>query len=436
MSATIGIRLEDKNKWERRVPLTPSAAASIQKETGCRVLVQPSSIRVFGDEEYARAGVDVSDAAVEADVLIAVKEIPSRLYRPGGVYVCFSHTIKGQDYNMPSLRTLMDRGATLVDYERIVDAHGRRLIFFSTHAGYAGMIESLRALGLRLASRGRPTPLADIKPTYAYADLGEAERHITAIGKSLETDGRGPLVIGVSGYGNVSQGAQKILSWLPVREIKVEDLPRAAEVAGDAPLALVVFKEEDMVRPAGDHAFELQDYYDHPERYEGCFERHLPHLDLLVNTIYWTAAYPRLVTREWAASQFAGGAESRLQVIGDISIDIEGSIEMSVKSTYPDAPCFVFDPVTGGIEDGLQGRGIAIMAVDNLPCELPREASEYFSSVLREMVVDLGRADWRADFEDLDLPPHLKTAVIVHKGELTPAYTYLETYLKDVDGEA
>jgi len=432
--ATIGIRLEDKNKWERRVPLTPADAAAVQRASGHEIVVQPSPIRVFADQEYRDAGLLVDDGAVDADVLIAVKEIPAELFRRGCAYLCFSHTIKGQSYNMPLLRRALDTGATLVDYERIVDADGRRLIFFSIHAGYAGMIESLRALGLRLASRGRPTPLAEVKPAYEYSDLCEAETHIRSLGRELAASWTGaPLVVGVSGYGNVSRGAQAVLDWLAAADVAPEDLPRAADAAGGAPLVKVVFKEEHMVRPAGDHPFALQDYFDNPERYEGRFAEHLPYIDALVNTIFWTDRYPRLVTREWAEAAFADGAEPRLQVVGDISIDIEGSIELSVKATYPDEPCFVYDPVTGEAVDGVEGRGVAIMAVDNLPCELPREASLHFSSILKDMVAPLGDADWSVPFAELKLPAHLKTAVITHAGELTPDYAYLAGHLAAVE---
>jgi alpha-aminoadipic semialdehyde synthase len=432
MSAVIGIRREDKNEWERRVPLTPADAAAVQAERGHRIVVQPSPIRVFDDDAYRDAGLEVSEDALDADILIGVKEIPPELYRPAKVYVNFSHTIKGQPYNMPLLKRYMELGCSLVDYECIADDDGRRLIFFSLHAGYAGMIESLRALGLRLASRGAETPLREVKPAYEYADLADAERHLRGLGKRLAAEGipgGGPLVIGFAGYGNVSQGAQHVLSWLPRAEVSVADLPRAADAAGGLPLVQVVFKEADMVRPRGDHAFDLQDYYDNPERYEGRFAEHLPYLDMLVNTIFWTERYPRLVTKAWAAEQFRGGGAPRLQVIGDISIDIEGSIEPSLKATYPDAPCFVYDPATDSASDGVAGEGLVIMAVDNLPCELPRESSEHFSGILRDMVGDLGDADWSADFADLDLPPHLKRAVIVHRGKLTPAFARLSEFL-------
>jgi len=154
----------------------------------------------------------------------------------------------------------------------------------------------------------------------------------------------------------------------------------------------------------------------------------------LMNTIYWEARYPRLVTKKWAQTHYGPGKRPRLQVIGDISCDIEGSVELTLKATMPDQPCFVFDPQTGKVNHGIKGDGPVIMAVDNLPCELPRESSEHFSTVLRDMVPALGQTDFRSDFEGLHLPPHLKKAVITHRGELTPNYRYLKEALGKARG--
>ena len=432
MTVRVGVRREDKNKWERRVPLTPSDLHAISRDHGLDIFVQPSPIRIFPDAAYSGLGIEMSEDLSSAGLIVAVKEIPMDLLREGQAYICFSHTAKGQDYNMPNLRRMMELGCSLVDYEKIADDDGRRLIFFSIHAGYAGMIESLRTLGLRLQAQGRPTPLADLRQPWQYGDLGAAETGIRDIGDRLGAAGAGdgPLVIGIAGYGNVSNGAQAVLEWLPHKTIDVADLPRAAEIAGDSPLAVVVFRESDMVEPVAGGRFKLQDYYDNPERYTGCFAKHLPHLDMLVNTIYWEERYPRLVTRDWVAGAFAGGAEPRLKVVGDISCDIEGSIETTVKATSPDEPNFVFGP-DGSIVDGVEGRGLVMMTVDNLPCELPKESSEHFSRVLRDMVQHLARADWKADFKDLELPTHLERAVILHRGELTPAYGYMAQYLAE-----
>ena len=437
---TVGIRREDKSQWERRVPLVPADLKALVEKGGPRFLVQPSPIRVFTDAEYRAAGIEVDESLAAAELIFAVKEIPVDLLRPGKVYVCFAHVIKGQPYNMPMLARLMELGCSLVDYETIVDDRGRRLIFFGLHAGYAGMIEGLWCLDRRLRSRGRPSPFEGVRHAYDYDDLARARAELEpmAAGLRRRDPGAGPLIVGIAGYGNVGRGCQEVLGWLGAVEVEVDQLADLASgrVPAPAPLLKVVFKEEHMVEVLPDPetgvapAFELQDYYDHPERYRGRFERYLPHLDMLVNAAYWDERYPRLVTRRWARESYGGGGEPRLQVIADISCDIEGGIELTLKSTQPDAPCFTYDVQSDAVEMGCSGAGPAIMAVDNLPCELPRESSQYFSHVLRDMVPALAAADWRAAFDELELPPHLERAVIVHRGELTPAYRHLKEHLE------
>lgn len=431
---TIGIRREDKNEWERRVPLIPTDLADLRQRHGLDFVLQSSPIRAFTDDEFRRVGVTVEESLDAAAVVFAVKEIPVDLLRPDTTYVFFSHVIKGQPYNMPMLARLMELGCSLIDYETIVDDAGRRLIFFGVHAGYAGMIEGAWCLDQRLTARGRPSPFASIRHAYEYADLDEARQHLEAIAERVQPEVAHlpPLIVGVAGYGNVSRGCQEILRWLGAVEVAVSDLPGLAggEVPAPAPLLMAVFKEEHMVEPLDDAAaFDLQDYYDRPEKYRGCFDRHLPHLDMLVNATYWDARYPRLVTREWARAAWADGREPRLQAIADISCDIEGGVELTLKATHPDDPGFIYDPATGEIAMGCDGPGPVIMAVDNLPCELPRESSQEFSRMLRDMVLPIARANWRGELADCDLPSHLERALILYRGELTPSYEHLEEHL-------
>lgn len=425
----IGIRREDKNRWERRVPLAPADVAALQAR-GLRFVIQSSPNRIFADGDYAALGVEVAADLAAADLVLAVKEIPTKLLLAGKVYVYFAHVIKAQPYNMPMLQRLLELGCSLVDYERIVDENGRRLIFFSVHAGYAGMIDTLWTLGQRWRAQGLVTPLAEVKLTHEYPSFAAAKEHLREIGARLVTElpaAVRPLTIGMAGYGNVARGCREVLDCLPAEWIEPADLARlgAREPAAPA-LRCVEFREADMVAPARGQTFSLPEYYQHPERYTGVFARHLPHLDVLVNTIYWTDRYPRLVTRAWARENRG----ARLQVIGDISCDIEGAIELTLRATMPDEPSYVYDPDTDTARPGVAGPGPAIMAVDNLPCEVPLESSEYFSRVLRGMVPALASCDWSAAYASLDLPPELKTAVIAHRGELTPAYRYLTEHLK------
>jgi alpha-aminoadipic semialdehyde synthase len=427
----IGIRREDKNRWERRVPLTPEDLAELAAG-GLAFRAQPSPIRIFPDEAYRRAGAEVAEDLGACDLILGVKEIPSELLLPRKSYLYFSHVIKCQPYNMPMMKRLLELGCTLYDYELIADEQGRRLVFFGRHAGLAGMIDTLHALGARLAAGGLENPFAAIRMAHEYDGLAAAGAALDEVGARIRAEGLPaalrPLVVGFAGYGHVSQGAQEILAHLPLTTITPAELPRlrADDPAARDHLYQVVFKEEDLVAPRdAAQPFVLQDYYDHPEKYRSRFAEHLPHLSVLVNCIYWTPRYPRLVTRDWVAANYRPDAQPRLRVIGDISCDIEGSIEITLKATDPAAPCYVYDPASGEIRDGVRGPGPVVMAVDNLPCELPRESSEHFSHALRGFLAALRDVDLQAPFESLVLPDPLRRAAIAVEGRLRPDFGYI-----------
>lgn len=435
MPRRIGIRREDKSVWERRVPLIPQDARTLQEQFGLEVCVQPSDIRVFSDQEYRAAGVAVREDLSDCDVIFGIKEIPPAQLVPGKTYVFFSHVIKGQPYNMPMLRRLMELGCVLIDYEKVTDEKGRRLIFFGRHAGWAGMLETLWALGRRLEWEGIPNPFGGIDRAIAYPEVEAARRAVREVGERIRTHGLppilAPLVVGFAGYGNVSRGAQEIFDLLPFQERAPEDLPLLfAEEPDYRTLYKVVFREEHMVEPASpEDRFDLQDYYRHPEKYRSRFTAWVPYLTVLVNGIYWEARYPRLVTKAYLRELFGAPARPRLRVIGDISCDIEGAVECTVRATDPGNPIYVYHPRSGQTTDGWAGEGVVVMAVDILPSEMPRDASVDFSAVLREFIPAIARADYTVPFDRLDLPPEIKRAVIVYRGELTPDYRYLEAYL-------
>jgi alpha-aminoadipic semialdehyde synthase len=240
------------------------------------------------------------------------------------------------------------------------------------------------------------------------------------------------LICGVAGYGNVARGVWEILDLLPMEEIEPKEVASLAEGSDYATDVIyeVVFKEEHTVEPISpDHQFELQDFYDHPEKYRGTFESYVPYLTLIVNCVYWEEKYPRLVTKEYLRQLYGEQKQPRLRVIGDISCDIEGAIECTVRSTEPDEPVFVYNPFTGEATDGYEGEGPVVMAIDILPSELPRDASVDFSGVLSEFIPDMAKADFSVPFEQLELPPEIKRAVIAYHGELTPDYRYIEEFL-------
>jgi alpha-aminoadipic semialdehyde synthase len=389
----LGIRNEDKSQWERRVPLVPADVRAL-KEAGIDAAVQTSHHRVFADDEFAQAGVTVQKDLKDCNIIVGIKEIPKAKLEAGKVYLFFSHVIKGQSANMPMLRRLMELKSTLVDYERIVDEKNRRLIFFGRHAGLAGMINTLWSLGKRLEVEGTPSAFNRLKQARSYADLSGAKEDLERIAARIAADGLPaaihPLVVGFTGYGNVSQGAQEILDLLPVREVSPADLRIIAhDRSCDARRVYkVVFKEADLVEPLAAGAnFDLDDYYRRGAGgYRTIFDRYLNDLSVLVNCVYWDKRYPRLLTLDHCQNLWAAGRSPKLKVIGDISCDVGGSIECTVKATEPGNPVYVYEPATGAIRDGFEGNGPVVMAVDILPSEIPRESSVDFSRILKPLL--------------------------------------------------
>lgn len=437
MTPRIGIRREDETLLERRAPLTPEQIGPLIKDHSIEVWVQPSEIRAIPERAYAQAGAKIEEDLSPCPVIFGLKEIPPADLEPDKVYIFFSHTIKGQSHNMEMLRKLLELKCTLIDYEMVADPEGRRLLFFGRHAGLAGMIETLSALGKRLSWEGIPNPFGKIHRPKEYPSLATAKAKIAKAGKKIAFRGLPeslvPLIFGFAGYGHVSRGAQEIFDLLPFHEIDPSEI---ASIAGRGErftdvIYKVVFKEEHLVEPINpDSRFELQDYYDHPEKYRSRFAAYLPHLTALVNCVYWDQRYPRMVTKEDIRRLYGQSTQPRLRVIGDISCDIEGAIECTVRCTSTENPIYVYEPATGQTLDGWEGVGPVILAVYNLPTELPLESSRDFGRVLLPFVPQIVEADFSADFEGCQLPPKIKRAVIVYNGELTPRYRYLERHLE------
>ena len=435
MSNFIGIRHEDKYVMERRAPLTPKHVERLVKQKKLDIIVQSSEKRIFTDEEYTRAGAKVSKDLKKCSVIFGVKEMPVSFFEPDKTYVFFAHVIKGQKQNMPMLKRMMELRCNLIDYERVVDEQGKRIIFFGRYAGMAGMINSLWALGLRLKQLGYPSYLGRVHQAHKYHSIREAKEDISAIGQLIAENGipseLRPFVVGFTGYGNVSQGAQEICGLVPVKEISAEkllELKNRKSIPANM-IYKVVFREEDMYERIDGEPFDLHDYYTRPELFRSKFEKYIPHLSMLINCIYWDKRYPKLLTREYLAKLCSKG-QPKLKVIGDISCDVNGSVESTMKSTEIEDPIYVYNPATHEIRMGSEGEGIQVMAVDILPAELPRDSSDGFADVLVSYIKPIADADFEENFEDLDLPRSIKKALILHRGELTPDYEYIREYLE------
>ncbi|MCK4406364.1 MAG: hypothetical protein KAV44_01685 [Bacteroidales bacterium] len=435
MNNIIGIRHEDKYVMERRVPLTPKHIKNLIKNQNLEVLVESSPKRIFKDEEFEKAGAIITNDLKKAPVIFGVKEIPESYFEKGKTYIFFSHVIKGQEYNMPMLKKMMEKKNNLIDYEKIMDEQGRRLIFFGKYAGLAGMINSLWSLGLRLKHFGLETPFIKIKQSHLYNSLEEAKKDISKVGFEITEKGLPkeltPLTIGFTGYGNVSMGAQEITNLLPVKEIspsELLDLKNRPDRPNNV-IYKIIFKEEDLSEPLDNNMeFDLQDYYTHPEKYKDQFEKYIKHLTVLMNCMYWDERYPRIITKDYLEKLYKEG-NPKLTVIGDITCDPDGSIECTHKGTEIEDPVFVYNPYTREPVMGHEGEGIMIMSVDILPSELPRESSIYFGDTFFKYVKAIATSDYNVPFELLNLPNPIKKAVILHQGKLTPDYEYIAEYL-------
>lgn len=429
----IGLRKEEK-AFETRVALIPDQVRKLRENHGIEFVVEPSNQRAFDEDEFVKAGAELKPLKGSGvPVILGIKEMPNDFFERDIVYLFFSHTIKGQKYNMPMLKRILKTEATLIDYERVVDEKGKRLIFFGNWAGMAGISDTLRVFGQRLEYEGiSPNPFANMKSTLAMKDLDEVKSEFRLLGKRIQEQGLPkqliPLVVGFAGYGNVSRGAQELFDILPYEVVEPSKLSSLSP--RDDLLYKCIFKEEDMVKPLdSSQGFNLQDYYNRGKSgYRGIFHEYVQYLTVIMNCIYWTDKYPRLVIKDFIQNHWKD-EKRKLRTIGDISCDVGGAIEFTLDCTTPGDPAFVYLVNEDRINLGVEGDGPVIMAVDNLPCELPREASTSFGTTLLDFIPALAKADFKKPFEDLDLPKAIKDAVIVYRGKLTKNYEYISQYL-------
>ena len=436
MRNVIGMRRETVDESERRAPLSPMQVEHVVHTLGVRVIVEPSPQRIFDDAAYVAAGAELSTDLSSCNLVMGVKEIPVEAIHPGGAYCYFSHTIKAQRYNMPMLTHIIDVGATLLDYELVTSEADRRLIFFGDFAGYAGMIDALWALGKRLAWEGVPNPFESIQPAHCYDNLADAETAVALAGERVQREGLPaqvtPLVCIFTGRGRVSKGAQEVFAHLPVVRLRPSDLDSLNAPGGHSAHTVYAceLRKPELYSPIDKtRSFDVETFNRNPEDYRGRLHEYAHMATIVINGIYWSPRYPRLLTRQFIRGYYDSGRAGPLRVIGDITCDIEGSIEFTVKATTSDNPVFVYEPATGKVIDGWAGDGPVVLAVDKLPAELPREASQAFGEGLLPFIAHLAAADFTLPVEKLELPAPFAKALIAHQGALTDNFRYLNNCL-------
>ncbi|XP_076945258.1 alpha-aminoadipic semialdehyde synthase-like [Bidens hawaiensis] len=433
-NGVIGILSETTNKWERRAPLTPAHCArllhsgKLGKEEVRRIIVQPSTKRIHHDDLYEDVGCEVSQDLSDCGLILGIKQPKLEMILPDRAYAFFSHTNKAQKENMPLLDKILAERASLYDYELIVGDEGKRLLAFGKFAGRAGLVDFLSGLGRRYLSLGYSTPFLSLGSSYMYPSLAAAKAAVVSVGEEIATTGLPssicPLVFVFTGSGNVSLGAQEIFKLLPHTFVDSSRLPELFDTASQSKRAFQVYgcvvSYEDMVEHSDPvEVFNKVDYYAHPERYKPIFHKKVaPYASVIVNCMYWERRYPRLLSYRQLQDLVHGGCP--LVGICDITCDIGGSIEFVNRTTLIDSPFFRYDPFGDSYHEDIEGDGIICLAVDILPTEFAKEASQHFGDVLSNFIGNLASTK---DIEDL--PLHLRRACIAHGGALTHLYEYI-----------
>jgi saccharopine dehydrogenase (NAD+, L-lysine forming) len=401
----IGILREEKMPPDKRVPFTPEQCSYIRENfSGTEVIVQPSPIRCFTDADYIAIGIEVKEDLSDCDVLMGVKEVPAEKLVPGKTYFFFSHTIKKQPYNRQLLQQVVVKGIQLIDYETLTDRNGMRILGFGRFAGLVGAYNGLRGYGLR-------TRLFEVRPAYLCRNLDEIQHEL----KSVKLPG---IKIVVTGGGRVAGGVLELLKMAGVRQVDADEYLSIS--TADKPV-FVRLDPGDYNRHRNGHRFELLHFYNHPEEYEGTFGPYLNSTDMLIGAAYWDPKAPVLFNRS-----DTGKPGFRIKMIADITCDIDGSIPTTLRASTIDEPFYDFDPVTEELRQPFSSPDhISVMAVDNLPCEIPADASLDFGQNLIEKILPCITGP---DHEGI-----IDRAAITRNGALTERYKYLQDYLDGND---
>ncbi|CAI4227869.1 unnamed protein product [Auanema sp. JU1783] len=437
---TLGIRRETINAWERRAPLAPVHVKKLTK-AGVNILIQPSNRRAYPIQDYVAAGATVREDLSDAHLIISVKQVPVDQLIPNKAYAFFSHTIKAQQDNMEMLDTILQRKIRLIDYEKIVDKRGKRLVMFGKWAGNAGFIDILHGLGLRLLALGHHTPFLHMGLAHNYSDSHMAINALRDIGYEIALDkmprSLGPLVFVFTGSGNVSKGAQDLFQHLPHEFVDVATLPKVAQKGQLNKVYGCVVTRADHMVPKNGGVFNKEEFEAHPERYTSKFATEIaPYASVIINGVYWDARTPRLLTIPDAKKLLTPvrkydtpGCPSlphRLIALCDISADPGGSVEFMTDCTTIDKPFMIYDADFNTSSERFDlPNGCLVCSIDNMPAQMPIEATEQFGDLLYPYVMDMLNCAADIPLDRTACRDEVKGAIITSDGGLTQNYKYI-----------
>lgn len=441
-SMMLALRREDASIWERRAPLAPFHVRKLVRK-GVSVLVQPSNRRAYPLQAYVNAGAQVREDISDSPVIIGVKQPQIDNILPNKTYCFFSHTHKAQEDNMPLLDVALERNVRLIDYERMVNANGERVVAFGRYAGIAGMINTFHGLGLRLLALGHHTPFMHVGPAHNYRNSGMARQAVRDCGYEIALGmmprSIGPLTFVFTGSGNVSQGAQEIFRELPYEYVDPKDLAEVAQMGTTNKVyASVVSRDSHLVRKEGG-SFDAKEYDEFPERYYSNFATSIaPYASAIINGVYYAPNSPKLLTipdakrllqpniSPWLpCSKGSPALPHRLLAICDISADPGGSIEFMVECTTIDTPFCLYDADHNKNSESFSGPGVLVCSIDNMPTQIPLESTEAFGDCLFPYIFDVIKSDANKPLESESFDPVVHNAIIVSNGKLAPNHEYI-----------
>lgn len=395
----IGIIKECKTPSDKRVVFTPSKCLAAKKlYPEVEFLIQSSDVRCYSDKEYSDLGFSVVDDVSSADVLIGVKEVPIDKLIANKKYFFFSHTIKKQAYNKNLLLSILHNNIELFDHETIVDKNNNRLIGFGYYAGVVGAYNAFRALGLKNDSFILPKA-SELK------DRKELNAELLKI--SIPD-----MKIVLTGKGRVGSGAKEILDFLQIKEVSISDyLNKSFEEAVYIQIDVLNYNNR-----IDNQTLDRFDFYKNPSEYKSTFNKFSSTSDMFIAGHYYDKNAPNLITLEDVNLD-----DFKIKLIADISCDINGPIVCTIRSSTIKDPIYGYDPISNKEVDYNQPGAITVMAVDNLPCELPRDASESFG----EMFI----TDVLPSFFNDDKDGVLQRSKMTSKGELTDKFSYLSDFI-------
>jgi saccharopine dehydrogenase (NAD+, L-lysine forming) len=398
----IALIKEGRTLHDKRVAFTPEQCVYIQQHfPGTEIIVQPCEWRSYKDEEYIAKGIKVQEDVSNCDIMMGIKQVPVKLLVPNKKYLFFSHTIKKQPQNRELLQEILKLNIQLIDYECLTDEKYNRIIGFGYYAGLVGAYNGIMAYGKKYK-------LFDLKSAHLCFDKNELKEQLK---KAHLTN----IKIVITGNGRVANGAVELLGILGIRRVTPYEFTHFSFLE---PVYTQLHSHNYNERSDG-QTWNTDDFYKHPEKYQSTFLEYTKHCDMLIHCSYWNPKAPVLFTKEEMKRP-----DFRIGVIADISCDINGAIPSTVKTTSIEDKFYGYNPQNENLTEAFEKEAITVMTIDNLPCELPRNASEDFGKELIEKVLpSLLQEDKNKLIE--------RASITNDKGMLMPHFEYLRDYISE-----